>query len=126
MCRIIGTYICVLSVDAGGGDDPRLLLVLVENKGIRIDVALDDLETAFVGNACSCIWDSRHNIEAQRGMGARAGQAEKLLGATGDEPRLGWFKKSKSSSRISHNFFINFIFARSVMQGFKCVLMPFY
>ena len=42
------THVCVLSVDAGGRDDPCALLVLVENDWIRIDVALDDLEACLV------------------------------------------------------------------------------
>lgn len=46
--RGTSTYICVLSVDAGGRDDPCALLILVEDDWIGIDVPPDDLEAGLV------------------------------------------------------------------------------
>ena len=64
------TNVCILSFDTGGGYDPGLLLVLVEDMRISVDVALDDFEPGLVRDAISIsecgrtgIWVARHDME---------------------------------------------------------------
>jgi hypothetical protein len=64
------TNICILSFNTGGGYDPSLLLVLVEDMRISIDVAVDDPEPGLVCDAISVsergragIWVTRHDME---------------------------------------------------------------
>ena len=44
------TYIGIFSVDTGRRDDPGLLLVLIERKGVSLDRPLDDTESGLVGD----------------------------------------------------------------------------
>lgn len=64
------TNVCVLGFDTSGRYDPGLLFVFVENMGISVDVAVDDLEPGLVGDAISVsergrtgIWVTRHDME---------------------------------------------------------------
>jgi hypothetical protein len=64
------TNICIFGLNASGGYDPGLLLVLVEDVWIGVDVAVDDLEPGLVGDAVSVsegggtgIWVARHDME---------------------------------------------------------------
>jgi len=83
------TNICILSFNTGGGYNPGLLLILVEDVRIGVDVAVDDLEPGLVGDAVSVsecgwtgIWVARHDMEwgADEGGGRRGGR--RSLGLT--------------------------------------------
>jgi hypothetical protein len=64
------TNVCILGFDTSSGYDPGLLLILVEDMGIGVDVAVDDLEPGLVGDTVSVsecggtgIWVARHDME---------------------------------------------------------------
>ena len=64
------TNICVFSFDTGGGYNPGLFLVLVEDMRISVDIPVNDLESGLVGDAISVsecgragIWVARHDME---------------------------------------------------------------
>jgi hypothetical protein len=43
-------HIGIFCINTSGGYDPGLLLVLIERQGVRIEVAMDDVESSFVCN----------------------------------------------------------------------------
>ena len=76
------TNVCILGFDTGGGYDPGLLFVLVEDMRISVDIALNDPEPGLVCDAISVsesgragIWVARHDMEwgEDKGRGGAEG-----------------------------------------------------